>query len=199
MKKIFALILALVMCASVLAGCGSKPSDNTTTTPDSGTQQDTQGSTDVSGEMYDAGNVQALVPDGWKAFASLDVFSDEPDATDPNVVSICKGGETDLDLFSKPYIRFDFYGPDKEMMMDMDSYKEFYENVKDIDPITTGDHTWTGFEATSSDVPLTILWAEEGEYQYQASIFTEASSGSISLSDSDVQAILASVAPSTAE
>ena len=73
MKKVFVLMLALMICLTFLAGCGSKE-------PAATDSQDTNAQaaqTEISGDVFDAGEVSALVPAGWKAFAVPDVFSEE--------------------------------------------------------------------------------------------------------------------------
>lgn len=91
MKKIFALVLALIFCAGMLAGCGggdkpaassSKP--DTPAKPNAASSAANTPSTpsaaipDVPGEIYSTGTVQALVPEGWAAFPQKGVLSDEP-------------------------------------------------------------------------------------------------------------------------
>jgi len=78
---------------------------------------------------------------------------------DATAISICKDGESDLDLFYKPYVRFDYYDPYTEMMKPS---SEWYENVEDIEPFTTGTHTWSGFKAEDDYGKMAVLWAEEG-------------------------------------
>ena len=198
MKKLIALLLAASMCAAMLAGCNGNKKPEETRKPDSGqpdttvTTQPNTATPDVPGEIFDAGNVQALVPEGWKAFPQKDVFSDEEDATDPDVICICKGAETELDLMSKPFVRIDYYGPNTEMGGDL---KDWYSNVKDLEPIQCGPYTWEGFTTTDYGL-MAVLVAEDGKHQYQASVYLETDDGSISLEDEDVLAILASVAPS---
>lgn len=178
LKKIIALTLTVLMLLPLVA-CG-------------GTTGGGETGGEVTGEVYDAGEVSALVPTGWKAFPQHDAFSSDANAMLTDVINICKGGESDMDLFSKPYIRFDFGGPDKDLYM---TDKDFYDNVQDLEPITTGEHTWNGFSGESLGTKLVVLFCEEGDIQYQATLFTEPSSGKISLEDADVLAILASVAP----
>lgn len=156
-------------------------------------QEDQPEEQPTSDEVYDAGNVTVLVPGGWKAFPETDVFAEEEGAMDPDVVNVSKGGQTEVDLFSKPYVRINYYGPSIEMMKVEASW---YENVKDLEPFTAGDHRWFGFTCESLGTPLAILWCEEGSIQYQASIFLGDGEEAISPEDEDVRAILASVQPS---
>ena len=185
MKKRFVLFLTLVMTICLLAACG----EDTPATPD--TTQNQQPDT-ISGELFDAGNVQVRVPEGWKAFPVMDLFADEPNTTDPDAITICKGGQTDLDLFSKPYIRVDFYGPDLEMMGGL---KDFYDQTEDLEPIQLGSHNWQGFTTTDYGL-MAVLVSEEGDLQFQVSIYLEASDGKISLEDADVRYILETIAAS---
>lgn len=185
MKKLFAMMLVLVMVFAFVA-CG----EDAAPASDGG-----ENASEITGEVYDAGNVQVLAPAGWKAFGVSDVFAEEENAMDPDVVQVCKGGETEMDLWSKPYIQINYYGPDTDMMQPS---KDFYDNAEDIEPLTAGSYTWTGFTCESLGSAIAILWAEDGEHQYQASVYLEAGGQSISLNDADVQAILASVTPSAA-
>ena len=112
---------------------------------------------------------------------------------DPDILNVSKGGQSDYDLFTKPYVRINYYGP-SVLMMEPDS--SWYDAVVDVDPFTTGEHTWYGFSCESMGTPLTILWCEEGDIQYQATLSLGSDGDTISHTDADVQAILASVQPS---
>ena len=104
MKKLIAILLAALMLLS-LAACGDKPAENTTDTETAAESGETAA---VTGETFDAGDITVTVPSGWTAIPQHDVFSDDPKAMLTDVVNVCKGGKTADDLFSKPYIRFDF-------------------------------------------------------------------------------------------
>lgn len=196
MKKIIAMLLALSMMTAFTACGGDKDKEpagdqsSTAEKADAGTD-----SGEISGETFDAGNVNVMVPGGWKAFPVSDVFSEEENATDPNAIQIAKGAESEWDLFSKPYLDIDFYDAETSGLITPD--KEWYDNAVDISPVTTGDLTWEGFTAVSFEVPMTIIWTTDSEgNQYQVTVWTEMSDGTISLDDADVQAILASLKPS---
>lgn len=180
MKKILALMLVIIMSLTLFAGCGGND--------DKGNNNGDDGK--INGETYNAGNVSAFVPEGWKAFPVPDVFAEEPNTMDPNALRICKGGETDLDIFSKPYVQINYYGEDKNLATPS---KDFYDNGVDITPITCGELTWNGFTAESSGTSIAILWAEKGNIQYQLSFTLGASSGTITLEDADVKAIIESI------
>ena len=181
--KLVSVLLCVVLCAVLLTACGEQAAPAATDPAE------------VTGETFDAGKVSALVPNGWKAFPQHDVFSDDAKAMLPDVINIIKGGSSDTDMFTKPYIRFDFGDAEKTLYF---TDKDFYDDVADLEPITTGEHTWNGFSCTSLGYKMIILCCEDGDLQYQATIYTEQSNGKISLDDADVQAILASVAPSAA-
>ena len=176
MKKILVLMLVIIMSLTLFVGCGDDSGNN--------------GGGTIEGETYNAGNVSALVPEGWKAFPVPDVFADEPNTMDPNALRICKGGETDMDIFTKPYVQINYYGEDTTLAVPS---KDFYDNAVDLAPITCGNLTWNGFTADSMGTPIAILWAENGDIQYQLSFFLGASGGTISLEDADVKAIIESV------
>ena len=198
MKKELAIFLAGILCLTLLAGCKEKTPEPTTGKPAESTAATTQNqptsgnAPQLQGEWFDAGNVQTLVPEGWKAFPQKDVFAEDPDATDPDVLCICKDGQTDLDLLTKPFVRIDYYGPDTQMMGGL---KDFYSNVEDLEPMQLGPYTWTGFTTTDYGL-MAVLTAEDGDHQYQASVYLDVSGIKISLEDGDVQAILANVKPS---
>lgn len=196
MRKIFALILAAMMCMALLSGCGKEEaaeSDKVTSHKATGSTEDNVDTKpEIAGEMYDTGEFRALVPEGWQAFPVTDVFS-EDNAVDTSCFHIIKDGTSDLDLFSKPYVRFDYYGSDT-MMMKPDS--SWYENVEDVAPMQLGEHSWSGFTGEDGYGKMAVLWAEEGDIQYQVTIWLEVENKKITLEDTDVQAILASVEPS---
>lgn len=181
MKKILVLMLVFVMSLTLFVGCGEDSKKENDNNGDNGK---------INGETYDAGNVSAFVPEGWKAFPVPDVFADEPNTMDPNALRICKGGKTDADIFTKPYVQINYYGEDTTLAIPS---KDFYDNAVDLAPVTYGDLTWNGFTADSMGTPIAILWAENGDIQYQLSFFLGTSEETISLEDADVKAIIESV------
>lgn len=183
MKKLIALLLtlAMVLCLAACGG-GEKISDGGSAgkTPDK-----------ITGETYDAGNVSALVPDGWKAFPVTDMWSDDANATDPDQLNIVKGGETEFDMLSKPYIQIVHYEPGSMMVPS----KDYYDSAADVEPITTGDLTWEGFSAVGMlESSFIIMWTTNADgHQFQINIYDKTSEGTITLNDADVQAILESI------
>lgn len=184
----------MMFCTLSLIGCSGGEEEESSKKQESSSvqSQNSKQEIEIAGEIFDAGNVQVLVPEGWKAFPVTDAFADDPKTMDPDVVSICKGGETDLDTLTKPSIRIDYYGPDREMMGGL---KDWYSNTEDLAPMQLGNYTWTGFTTTDYG-KMAVLCAEDGDHQYQATVYLEVEGKTISLEDQDVQAILASVRPS---
>ena len=200
MKKLSYVLLALALLLS-LAACGGKtetPAEtgqpSQTSSPEAATKPAADAST--KGEFYDTDNFKVLVPDGWKAFPQHDVFNDDPNVMNPNIIQICKGATSDFDLFSKPLITINYAG--KNTLLSAPS-KGFYDNVEDMNDVTTGDHTWSAFKCESMGQKMIILFEDQGVIQFQASVGYETSGGSISLDDADVQAILSSIAPTNEE
>ncbi len=181
MKKLFTLIMALLIALS-FAACGNSGNGG----------QPAAEPAEVKGETYDAGNVSALVPEGWKAFGIADIWAEEEGALDPNSVQIAKGATEDYELYSKPSVLINYYDAETDMMV-ID--KELYDEGKDLEPQEIGGRTWNGFTAKSLDTPMTVLWTgEAGSDQFQVTVWTDMGDGTITLEDADVQAIIASVA-----
>ncbi|MBE6984625.1 MAG: hypothetical protein E7434_03225 [Ruminococcaceae bacterium] len=187
MKKLFAVLLAFVMLLTFAACSEDAPQKENTES------EQTPNSAEPTGTTYDTGCFNVFVPDGWYAIPSTDVFAEDSNTLNPKQLQICKGGSSDFDIFTKPFIRIDYYDPTTEMVP---PDKEWYDEAEDIDPVTIGTRTWTGFEAVSMDYPFTCLYVEEDGHKYQVTIYTEQDDGSISMTDADVQAIIASIAPS---
>lgn len=201
MKKLAYILLALTLLLS-LAACGGKtetPNEpNQTAQTPGGEAANTPApeAPSTKGEFYDTDNFKVLIPEGWKAFPQHDVFNDDPDAMNPNILQICKGATSDFDLFSKPLITVNYAGKSTTMMAPS---KSFYDNVEDMADVTTGDHTWSAYSCESMGQKMYLLFEDQGVIQFQAAVAYETSGGSISLDDADVQAILASIAPTNAD
>lgn len=193
MKKLIALLLALTMVVC-FAACGGE--EGGTNAPDNGgsnvsDNNETNKPAEVSGETYDAGNVSALIPDGWKAFPVSDMWSEEENATDPDQLNIVKGGETEFDLLTKPYIQIVHYEPGSMITPS----KEYYENAADVESITAGGLTWEGFsgEGLLGDT-LIVMWTTNADgHQFQLNIFNKTDAAEFALTDADVLAILGSI------
>ena len=196
MKKLLCILLALCLLAS-LAACGGK--DNASPTPDMSTAAPVQTAAPggaATGEFYDTGNFKVLVPDGWKAFPQHDVFNDDPNAMNPNIIQIGKGAASDMDLYSKPAITINYAGKGTTMMAPS---MDFYDDVEDMPDVTTGSHKWSVFRCVSMGQKLYMLFEDQGKLQFRAAVTYETDGGSVSLDDTDVRAILDSVAATNAE
>ena len=185
MKRIIAFLLVFVLCFS---GCGS---DEPSAEPEQ-SKPESPSSAEIEGEFFSAENVKAVVPEGWMAFTIADVFSDVEGAKDPDVIQICKGAESDFDLFTNPYVQINYYGPDVEFFA---PGKDWYTDTEDIKPFKAGNHEWEGFTGYSDEYLFAILWCIEGDIEYQATMWLNGENISINYNDDDVLAILASVAP----
>lgn len=181
MKKMIAILMTVLMSMSLLAGCGGSGGGGDTSSNE----------ITVKGTVFDAGNVKALVPEGWKAFEVPDAFSDE---MDPDIMHIIKGGSKDTDMLSHAYIRLEYFGPDRWMLT---PDKEWYEDCTDLQPFEAGGYTWNGFSGMTMDTPITVLWTEADNIGYQLNLMTDADKSSFKLEDADVQAILMTLRPST--
>lgn len=201
MKKLSCILLALALLLS-LAACGGKTDTPTTTnqpaqtSSPAATETPATAGNSTAGEVYDTGNFKVLVPDGWTAFPQHDVFNDDPNAINPNMIQLGKGATSDMDLYSKPAITINYAGKSTSMMAPS---RDFYEDVADMADVTTGDHTWSAFSCVSMGQKLYMLFEDQGKIQFQAAVTYETSGGNVSLDDADVQAILASIVSTNAE
>ena len=185
MKRIIAFLLVFVLCFS---GCGS---DEPSAEPEQN-KPENPSNAEVKGEVFSAENVMAVVPEGWMAFTIADVFSEVEGAKDPDVIQICKGAESDFDLFTNPYVQINYYGPDVEFFA---PGQDWYTDTEDIKPFKAGNHEWEGFTGYSDEYLFAILWCIEGDIEYQATMWLNGENISINYNDEDVLAILASVSP----
>ena len=181
MKKLIALLLVLMMTLSFAACGGEEAAEG----GDSG---------EITGEVFDAGAVKALIPKGWAVYPVNDMWSDEANATDPDQMQIVQGGTSEFDTLTKPTITLIHYEPESMMTPTSD----FYSEVVNLDPMTTGQLKWEGFSCKDlADEPLIVLWTTDAAgHGYQLNVRYKTSSGSFELTDRDVVAILESIAPS---
>lgn len=141
------------------------------------TEPDTTAS-EITGEIYDTGELRALVPDGWAAFPIPDVFADEPDAVKTSCFHIIKGGVSDRDIHAKPYIRLECLEPGVQIA-DPDPALE--KNVEDVGPLNLGGYSWNGYVFEDCFVgygkpvigKMAVLWTEAGSTRYEAVIRLE--------------------------
>lgn len=149
--------------------------------PDETEEADTDQVT--TGEIYETEEFSVSVPEGW-------VTPSMEGEVHPYKVDIFKGDAEDpLSLLKAPVLNLE-YGDSDNPLTKMD--KKFYEDSEDIDPIEIGGKSFSGFTAKSSGVPMTCLYAEDGDMQYQIYVWTEKEGGNISLEDADVIEIIES-------
>ena len=195
LQMLIACILILTMTVCLFAGCDKKEEEKASKSDDkqdSEQKEDEEPASEDTGTVYDTGAMKLTVAPGWKAFPVADVFAEEADATNPNALSVIKGGKSDADTFTKPYIYITYFDPDTYGVA---PDKEFYDDVVDLEPIELENHTYTGFSCTSFGYELSILWLEEGEHQFQVAVYTNQEDGQISLTDEDLLSMLNSLSP----
>ena len=67
--KLFAFVLAILMCLGAFAACGSDNGDGKSTDDGNGK--------DPVDTIYDVGDITVAVPEGWMAFNNTDIHADE--------------------------------------------------------------------------------------------------------------------------
>lgn len=180
MKRLVLILLVLSVC--LLWGCGSSE--------EAGKKAEATTQAAAEPTVYETGTFSVKVPDGWKAIPVTDPFAEEPNTLDPDALHIGKGIEAEMDLFTNPYIRVDYFGPDLEWS----SPKDFYEDPQDLEPFTTGSYTWEGFTVAEFGTVNAILVSHNGDQTFQVSVILENGDKKISLEDEDVRLILESIA-----
>lgn len=181
-KRGAALVFVAFLCAMMITACGSGGSGGGE-------------STGPAGETFDTGKFSVLVPTGWKAFETPDMWSDEEGAIDDTSLAVYKGAEKEIDMLLKCGMNFKYFESETNYF---DS-RELYDEASDISPIKTGDLTWEGFHATmeiteDSAYHYTVLTTKkENGALMQVTILEENEGETISADDADVRAILESV------
>ncbi len=179
MKK-FAMTLLALTTAISLTACG-------------GSKKGASDPADVKGETYSAENISALCPEGWVATGSTLWYS-ETDETDPNVIIVAKGADSEETALAYPLVQITYYPDDMgSMALTMEDTREAYTETEDVETFTTGDYEWTGFKSTGGISPTYILWTE---LPLSVQVTIEPGSddkNAIGPNDAEVQAILASI------
>lgn len=183
MKKLIALMLALVMLLC-FAACGGEKADKG--------DKNSEDPVEITGETFDAGNFTVLVPTDWKAFPVADMWSDEENAVDPDQVNVVKGGESEFDTLTKPVIQIVHYEPDSMINPSPD----FYDDVTTVDAFKAGELSWEGFSTVDfSGNAMTLIWTTNAAgHGFQATLFANSEDAKIAVTDADVLAVLGSVA-----
>ena len=185
MSSLFAVLLTFGMVLGLTACGGDSGSGG------GGGDSGSTSSKKVTGEPFETSLMSALTPSGWMAFPKADYFGDYPDEPgDPHGIRLHKGAKEEFDQFTTPGIQIDYFEDGTEMY----DTKLWYEDIEEMDPITTGDYTWEAFSTESEDTDIIVLSTTEPK-QIQVTIFpTLGDKAKISLKDADVQAILSSIA-----
>ncbi len=196
MKRFAALALTVVMGLSLVA-CG-KDDDKKDSGSNGGNETATEAQAEVKTTVVDTGEIKAVVPEGWTGLQVHDMFSDDPEAKDPEQLQIIKGGTTAEDAWKCNFIQVYYSAPGKELA----SAKDFYEDAKDIEPFEKGGYSWTGYTCSSMGYEYTIIEGKKGEESLQLSILTKNGEQTISFDDTDVQFIIENITttpPATTE
>jgi len=187
MKKITALLLALLLSISVFTACGGdeKPADSK---GDAGVDTSTPAAQDST---YDVGEFTVTVPDGWLAVPVKDTFGADPNANKTDKIILYKGAKSEYDIFDKPTIDIVFYDEVEGVM----PFKDLYENAADIEAFTAGEHNWTGFtgEAGGGN-KLILLWDDAGDLEYQVTIWPY-DDADVTIENETVKKIIGSIKP----
>lgn len=140
----------------------------------------------VSGSTYETDAFSVLVPDGWAAFP---VKNSSGDGMDPLKLNLIKGGTSEDDLWTKNSIKIEVANYSASYSV----YTDVYNSYEDVE-LKLGDYTYTGPAGEySGGWECAMLSAVNGEGYVAGSVFYKVNDEVISLSDADVQAILASI------
>ena len=139
----------------------------------------------MSGQQFDSGVLRVLVPTGWKLFFGIDSSGN---AT-PKKLHIYKNAETEADILYKPGITICYFGKNEIYL----SPKNFYDNVRDMEPFSLGSRMWNGYTCTSLGYPYTMLTTVSNGAVFQIMILTENQGQTNSLNDEDDRAVLESI------
>ncbi|MBQ6065532.1 MAG: hypothetical protein IJK89_01800 [Clostridia bacterium] len=202
MKKLFSVLLTLILLVALFASCGKKDagpvaaSDDQTTASASddptsaAAPEDAQQQLNAEGETYDVGDFTVYVPAGW---AAIPVNSqDEPGTVSTNEIKLCKGAEYDAASETwvtayRPSIIVDYLSGDK--VGRVPGSKVFYDSTEDIAEMQIGSLTWQGFEYKNVGNGA-IIWALAENYGYRLSIIYE---DDLTLDDADLRAVMESL------
>ena len=138
---------------------------------------------------YDTGVIKVSIPEGWLAIDVHDIWSDDPNAIDPDQLQIAKGATSKDDLWGCCYLQINYSGPGTIMA----SAKDYYDNVVDIAPFEAAGYSWTGYECESMGYKYTIIEGKKGEEQLQVAVLKNSGDKTINFEDEDVQFIINSI------
>ena len=104
------------------------------------------------------------------------------------MIRIHKGAAGEMDQFKTQGLQINYTESDRPMTV----LKDFYHDVKDLDPIMIGDAVWPGILAVNANVPLIVLWITK-PHQIQIFLYPNMERESVSFEEADVQMIISSI------
>ncbi len=205
-KRIIVLLTISALCAAIFGACGSKTSSDASAAAASSSASSSSSSETASeGETIDTGVFKVTCPDGWYHLVMTDVFGEEDEdgnyPVDPESVGLIKGGESDLDSFSKPTIYIYYTGSEYDDSS-AELSKAFYDSCEDID-VTINGVKCTAFNADMS----TYDEDDDSFYKYTVIFYPISDSAylniiipvdmidyeGVTIDDADVQTIINSI------
>ena len=146
----------------------------------------------IHGIIVDAGEVNALCPDGWNSVGMPDLSAADPDAMLTDALRFVKGGSAQEDLLKDAFIEIRYY-KSEDSVPEIEPQK-WYDNIADTGEISTGNYTWSGYSGLSMGVPFVYLQTKTDSAVFTATLYSqEGTAYPASVNDADVQAILYSI------
>ena len=125
------------------------------------------------------------MPEGWLAFCGIDSNGD----VTPKKIHIFKDARLETDIFTHAGITICYFAKGEYYY----SPKGFYDEVRDIEPVTMGGRTFSAYTCQSFGYPYTMLECREEGTVFQIMVLMKNGDHMISLEDSDVIAILSDI------
>ena len=182
MKRVLSMLLTLLLCASVLAGCG-KEKDKPVSNLDTDRTANEDRNTNTTDKIHSTGDFSFVVPRGWLEIPF--VLNGEDD---PTAAGIYKGARNEFDILSTPGIQINCPSSGARIA----AKKNDFDSAADIEPLKLDNYTWEGFTGEKAGVPYAILWDSDKKDDFQITVFLEAGKR-ISLNDKDVLSIIGSI------
>lgn len=193
LKRLFLGMTASALVCCALTACGSdnssnvkdSESDNKTTKADA-----SESSEPAKLNAMNTGTFTVSAPEGWGLVPVPDMLDKYEGDTDPNAAYIILNGTKDTDVIRHPYIWLTYY-PDASKYS---SSKAFYDEVKDLEPVTVGGKSWEGYSYVSSGYPGFCLTAKDGDALWVCLVSSERDNGEkIAVTDEAFRSIIESV------
>ena len=143
----------------------------------------------VKGEIFDAGNITVLVPDGWLGVRVIDVWSDD-NADDPDKAKVAKGAKDEYDVSKCNYVEIE-YEAEGEMLFSSSTY----DNGHEIESVNLCGREWYGMEGelTTGEFYTMDLATVVGDGFIHVRVWLDNRGEVITMNDPDVQAIIESI------